>query len=283
VTDLFFNPGLSALAPNYDALLCDAWGVIHNGVELFPGVEEALVRFCAERGPVFILTNAPRPSSIIPAQLDRLGLSRDAYDGVVTSGDAVRYEIKRRLPGAVYRLGPSKDDPLFADLNIDFVNLEDADFIICTGPVDDQCETPEDYRGLLTKAAELDLDMICANPDIVVRWGERLIYCAGALAQVYEELGGQVYYGGKPHKAIYDLAAERLEACKSGIARERVLAIGDGIGTDIYGANQNNIDAVYVFGGGGIHAGDHDRNAIEKILSDAGVQVCAAMERLGWR
>lgn len=269
---------LAPLAANYDALLCDAWGVIHNGVDLFDGAREALERFRAERGPVIVLTNAPRPSSIIPPQLDRLGLPRAAYDAVVTSGDATRAAIVARLPAPAYRLGPEKDDKLYEGVDIRFAPLEEADFIICSGLVDDQRETPDDYRPLLQEAAARQLPMICANPDIVVRWGGRLVYCAGALAQVYEALGGEVIYGGKPHAPIYELALRKISEIRGApIDARRVLALGDGVGTDIVGANNQGIDAVFVAGADGIHEGEAN-----EALSRAGARAVAVMERLAW-
>lgn len=274
---------LAPLAGRYDALLCDAWGVIHDGVRLFDGAAYALGRFRGERGPVVILTNAPRPSSIIPPQLDRLGLPRGAYDAVVTSGEAARAEIARRLPAPAYRLGPRKDARLYDGIDIDFVGLEEAAFIVCTGLADDQRETPEDYRPLLEKAARRGLAMICANPDIVVRWGGRLVYCAGALAQLYEGLGGEVVYGGKPYPAIYELALGEIETIRgAAVDRARVLCIGDGLHTDIAGANRQNLDAVFVAGAGGVHGGAGSPGETHKALADSRARAIAVMESLKW-
>ena len=264
-------------------MLCDAWGVVHNGVNLFPGAAEAMTEFRKSRGPLIILTNAPRPSSIIPAQLDRLGLPRDAYDDVVTSGDATRAEIAARLPAPAYRIGPDKDDALFEGLAIEFAPLNDAGFIICTGLQDDQHEEPENYRAVLADAAARGLTMVCANPDIVVNWGGRIIWCAGALAQIYEQLGGEVVYGGKPHAPIYRIAIEAIKEARGGaIKPSRILAIGDGLATDIAGANRQSIDALLVAGAGGIHEGDADAASIAARLSEAKVNVIAATEALTW-
>lgn len=272
---------LAPLAADYDALLCDAWGVIHNGVRLFDGAAEALVRFRAERGPVVILTNAPRPSSIIPEQLDRLGLPREAYDGVVTSGDATRAEIAARLPAPVYRLGPDKDDLLYDGMEVAFAPIEEAGFIVCTGLVDERNDTPEDYRALLEKAAARGLPMICANPDIVVRFAGRLIYCAGALAELYRTLGGEVVYGGKPYPAIYKVALRQVEEARGApVETRRVLAVGDGVRTDIAGANAQGIDAVFIAGEGGVHEGE--AGAFGEALAKAGAHAIAVMESLLW-
>lgn len=271
---------LRDIASRYDAMLCDAWGVIHNGVKLLPGAADAMIRFRGARGPLVILTNAPRPSSIIPAQLDRLGLSREAYDAVVTSGDATRDEIARRLPAPAFRIGPDKDDPLFEGLDIDFRPLDEAGFVICTGLVDDRRETPEDYRDLLRRIAGRGLDMVCANPDIVVNWGGRMIWCAGALAEIYAFYGGRVVYGGKPHAPIFRLAFDAVEKARGAPAlRSRILVVGDGLKTDILGANQNGLDALLVTGGGGVFGGE---GALRPHLEAAGVDVIGVMEEMRW-
>ena len=275
--------GLSQIADRFDAVLCDAWGVIHNGVSLFPGVEEALLNFRKTRGPAVILTNAPRPSAIIPAQLDRIGLSSEAYDAVVTSGDATRAAIEALSPGAAFRLGPDKDLSLYENLNVKFAPVESADFIVCTGLVDDSRETPADYAELLDIAFKRRMPMVCANPDIVVRWGDRLIYCAGALAEVYEAMGGEVIFGGKPHAPIYDLAFARLEVASGRtLDRRRVLAIGDGVKTDIAGANRNGFPALFIAAEGGVHDGANDEASINKALSRASVMAEFAATELKW-
>jgi HAD superfamily hydrolase (TIGR01459 family) len=278
--------GLREIAHSYDALLCDAWGVLHNGVELFPGVEEALLEFRQHRGPVLVLTNAPRRGDIIPPQLDRLMLSRDAYDGVVTSGDATRAAIRKFGDAPAFKLGPEKDETLYQGLDTKFAPLEQARFIICTGLFDDLTETPDDYHDLLQQALALELPMICANPDIVVNFGNRMIYCGGAIAALYAKLGGEVIYAGKPHAPIYDLALTKFAAIKPGIDRKRILAIGDGLGTDIRGANQQELDVVFI--ADGIAAGEFgfdgtiSEQAITSLLSEQGVHALASMKGLQW-
>lgn len=280
MTGLTIINGIATLARDYDAMLCDAWGVIHDGVTLFPGAADALTRFRRERGPVVIVTNAPKPSSVIPAQLDRIGLPREAYDGVVTSGDAVRAAIAARLPAPAHRIGPAWDDPLFDGLDMDFRPLGEAAFIICTGLNDDDRDAPEDYRPLLAAAAGRGLDMVCANPDIVVRWGGRLRWCAGAIAEIYASLGGNVVYGGKPHRPIYELARARIaEAGRGGGA---ILAVGDGLETDLRGANREGVDALFITGDGGVHEGARDAASLAAHLAAAGVTAIAAAERLQW-
>ncbi len=278
-----FIDGLSEIASTYDALLCDAWGVIHDGVRVFPGVAAALREFRRARGPVLVLTNAPRPSAIIPGQLDRLGLPREAYDGVVTSGDATRAAIAAMAPRRAYKLGPDKDDGLYEGLEVAFAPIEEAGYIICTGLFDDQRETPGDYRGLLETAASRGLPMICANPDIVVRWGGRLVYCAGALAELYESLGAKVIYGGKPHAQIYDVAFAALSRVTGrAIDRSRILAVGDGLRTDIAGANAQGLDALYVAGDGGVHEGAADAHSINAALERSGAHAKYVTRGVVW-
>ena len=271
------------LAQNYDALLCDAWGVIHNGRRLFDGVEDALVRFRQTRGPVVILTNAPKPSPVIRPQLDALGLSREAYDVVVTSGDVARAEINKCLPGRAYRIGWASDGPLYDGLDLGFAPLPDADFIICTGIADEGPSEPEDYREMLAPAAAADKLMICGNPDIVVNWRGELMWCAGAIARVYEDLGGRVVYAGKPYPEVYELAMAAI-ADRAGrtIAPDRILAVGDGAVTDIRGANRARIDALFIAGDGGVHEGGLENGAVERALKEADVAAVAAMRGLVW-
>jgi HAD superfamily hydrolase (TIGR01459 family) len=274
---------LSDIAETCDALLCDAWGVIHDGVRVFPGAAEALTEFRRSRGPVVVVTNAPRLSAIIPPQLDRLGLPRSAYDAVVSSGDATRAAIERRLPQRAFKLGPAKDETLYSGLAIEFAPLDKAEFIICTGLVDDAREKPEDYAGLLAEAAARRLPMICANPDILVRWGGRLVYCAGALAEIYLRLGAEVIFGGKPHPPIYDLALQAVDrAAGRPIAPSRVLAVGDGAATDIAGANRIGLPALYIAHEGGVHEGDTDAQSIAQALDRAGAKADFAATRLAW-
>lgn len=278
-----FINGLSEIASSYDALLCDAWGVIHDGVRVFPGVAEALTEFRRRRGPVLVLTNAPRPSAIIPGQLDRLCLPRMAYDGVVTSGDATRAAIAAMAPKRAFKLGPEKDDGLYEGLNVAFAPIDEAGYIICTGLFDDQRETPADYRSLLETAAARGLPMICANPDIVVRWGGRLVYCAGALAELYESLGAQVIYGGKPHAPIYEVAFASLSRVTGrAVERSRILAVGDGLRTDIAGANAQGLDALYIAGADGVHDGAADADSIRAALEKSGALAKYVAKGVGW-
>ncbi len=280
--------GISEIADGYEAMLCDAWGVIHNGRRVFEGAAEAMAAFRRERGPVLVLTNAPRPSEIIPAQLDRLGLPRECWDAIVTSGDATMFEFERRAPGPAFRLGPEKDDPMFEGRGLSFAPIEDAAFIACTGLFHDETEEPDAYRELLQKGADRNIPMVCANPDIIVDFGGKRMWCAGALAAIYEEMGGAVIHVGKPHSPIYGLAFEKLKRVAGrDIPRGKILAVGDGLATDIKGANDHDLDVVFV--ASGIHGdeaqgadGCLDAEKLAGVLSGEGRTAVAGIEELRW-
>ncbi len=252
---------LSQISGQYDALFCDLWGCLHNGVTPFPAAVAALQAFRAKGGKVILLTNAPRPKSSIVKQLDEMSLPRDAWDDVVTSGDAAQYAMLTRAVGhKVHFIGAPKDEVFFTDFAADLqavaaanpliarVAITDAEGLVVTGLVDDLTETPDDYRAMLLLAKNLGLPMLCANPDIIVHWGDKLLYCAGALAKEYEAMGGTALYFGKPHPPIYDLARRRLVAL-DGAEDARILCIGDGIHTDVQGAIGESLDALFVTGG----------------------------------
>ena len=251
-------PELAEIAAPYDVLYCDLWGCLHDAKALFPAAVAALQRFRRKGGAVVLLTNAPRTRHAVKRRLDAMGLPEDAYDVIAASGDATQEAL---LTGAVGRkiwhLGPGKDDDLFNEIPdwlrdqppIERVSLEDAEGILCSGPFDEFHETPEDYRGRFLLAKTLGLKMLCANPDLMVDFGTTRIPCAGALADLYAEMGGEVLSFGKPHPPIYDFArrqlAERGIPCDS----DAILAIGDGLRTDIAGAQAEGIDALFVTGG----------------------------------
>lgn len=281
--------GLSDVADRYDAILCDVWGVIHNGRESFADACEALVRFQRERGPVVLISNVPRPSRFVHSQLEQLKVPRDAWSGFVASGDATFAELVVRAPGPAWALGPARDSGLYEGSGVEFAELpEQAAFISCTGLFDDDIETPEDYRERLQLCADRGLEMICANPDIVVQKGDRMIYCAGALAQLYEELGGTVLMAGKPFGPIYAMAyaeADRLAGRR--LDRSRLLAIGDGLPTDVKGANSQGLDLLFV--AGGIHAaelsgpgGNLEQALVDDFLHRADASARYAMRDLAW-
>ena len=247
---------LSELAATYDAVFCDLWGVLHDGVTVFPEAAEALRSYRRSGGKVILITNAPRPRGQVALQLDGLGAGRDLWDDIVTSGDSAQAALVGGVVGRrVHHIGPERDRAFFHELppelpagTIELVPLDEAEGIACTGLFDDDVETPEDYRGQLLLAREKGLKLLCANPDIVVDRGGKRIYCAGAIAEAYAALGGQSLYFGKPHPPIYDLARRRL-ALLDRIPDERILAIGDGPGTDLAGAMGEDLDCLFVTGG----------------------------------
>ena len=277
---------LNELAADYDVLLCDIWGVIHNGVTADQGACSALARWAAKRGPVVLISNSPRPSPEVVLQLDALEVPRAAWSAIVTSGDATRVLLAQRAPGPAFRIGPGRDDPLYAGLGLDFAPISEAVFIACSGPDDDEAETPEDYRQALAIGVSLNLEMICANPDIVVQRGDRLIYCGGALARLYRELGGVTIMAGKPHSPIYNLAlAKARELLGAPLHSGRVLAIGDGLETDVAGANMHNLDVLFI--ANGIHGGPDmiengalKEEALERLLAQDGLIARFAMAAL---
>lgn len=279
--------GLNEIAENYEAVFCDVWGVMHNGRQAYAAASEALARYRQQGGHVVFITNSPRPHRGVETQLAELGVDGEAYDAIATSGDVTRALIAR-AEGPLYHIGPDRDHQLFEGLGVDFAPLDEARSIACTGLVDDETEEPEDYRSLLESAAGRRLPLICANPDIVVERGERLIWCAGALARLYEELGGETLLAGKPHAPIYDLACELLAGIADReIDRGRILAVGDGMPTDVKGAGENGFDLLYI--AAGIHAGEYggttqiDSAALDRFLDEQGAKPVAWMPHLTWR
>ena len=254
---------LSLVAADYDILLGDVWGVIHNGRESWPQACDALARFNQAGGHVVLISNSPRPASDVIAQLDGLGVPRDSWRAFVTSGDATRAELAQRAPGPAWIIGPARDDILYEGLDLDRASgAADAAFLSVTGMIDDEAETPEDYRAPLTQAAARDLELICANPDRIVQRGDRIIYCGGSLADLYESLGGRVTMAGKPYGPIYALALAEAERLLGRPAdRSRVLCIGDGVVTDVLGANRQALDCLFIAQGihGDVARGDDGR------------------------
>ena len=250
----------ASLAQRYDVWLCDIWGVLHNGVAAFASAVEACRQFRRAGGVVILISNAPRPFGAVATQIAGFGVPADSYDGIVTSGDVTRALLSDRAEDRapfqrVFHLGPERDLPIFEGLQVRRVEPERAEIVVCSGLYDDETETPDDYAALFDRLLRRNLKMICANPDIVVGRGEQLVYCAGALAVAYEKMGGDVVYAGKPHGPIYDLAlAMAAEKRGAPVAEHRVLAIGDGLATDLRGAALRGLDALFV--AGGMHKGD---------------------------
>lgn len=245
---------LAEIGTNYDVLFCDLWGCLHNGHEPWPEAIAALQGFRQGGGRVVLMTNAPRPWKYVAEQLDRMGVPRDAWDIIVSSGDAAQDAMFAGAVGRrVWAIAQDKDAGFFADIPeewqdappIQRVPLTEAEGIVCCGLFDDLTEVPEDYRTRLMLSRERGLKLLCANPDVVVDLGDKRVYCAGALAEMYQDLGGEALYFGKPHPPIYDLARRRLGLDDNA----RILAVGDGIATDIPGAAGEGIDALFVTGG----------------------------------
>jgi len=278
-------PIVASIAPfaaDADAFVCDIWGVIHNGVAAYPCAVEACLKFREAGGIVVLLSNAPRPSTAVETQLARLGVSRTAYDAVVTSGDLTRRLIAERKGVSLFHLGPDRDRGLFEGLDVSLVDADAARLIVCSGLFDDTREGPEDYRTRLSALAARRLPMICANPDIVVERGDRLVYCAGALASLYEELGGNVIYAGKPHAPIYDMVSEIIASLKGPpVPRARMLAIGDGIRTDIAGALRAGMRAVFVASAVHVDA-PLEETTLSTLFEGLEGRPVAAMPALAW-
>ena len=247
MTSLRFVERLRDLVDGVEIILSDIWGVVHNGLESFPEACEAL-RTCRQRGAtVILITNAPRPADSVQRQLRKLGVADETYDAIVSSGDLTRNFVADHPGKKMFWIGPERDSSIHRGLDAVMAPLEQADYIVCTGLFDDETESAEDYRTMLLQAREHKLPLICANPDIVVERGDRLIYCAGAIAELYRELGGESIFYGKPHRPIYERAMA-LAAERRGKATplDRVLAIGDSVRTDLTGAHGFGIDCLFL-------------------------------------
>ena len=247
MTSLRFVERLRDLVDGVEIILSDIWGVVHNGLESFPEACEALHTFRQQGGTVILITNAPRPADSVQRQLRKLGVADETYDAIVSSGDLTRHFVAEHPGKKIHWVGPERDSSIHRGLDAPLTPLEQADYIICTGLFDDETESAEDYRAMMQQARERKLPLVCANPDIVVERGDRLIYCAGAIAELYRELGGEVVFYGKPHRPIYEramaLAAERRG---QSVPLDRVLAIGDSVRTDLTGALGFGIDCLFV-------------------------------------
>ena len=281
--------GLAGLAPSYDLILSDVWGVLHNGLTAHAAAADALTRYRRGGGRVILISNAPRPGVDVTVQLDRIGVPRTAYDAILTSGDLTRAAVEERLDKPVHHLGPERDRAIFAGLPVRFAPVESAEYVVCSGFDNDDDETVDDYREALARMRGRDLWMICANPDIVVERGDKLVPCAGALAVAYEAMGGEVYWAGKPHRPVYDkalaLGARLLGVEEVPVAR--VLAVGDAIRTDIAGAAALGIDSLLV--ARGIHAAELNlehgplaADAVRRWLAGQEARPNAVTELLAW-
>ncbi len=279
--------GLEAVADRYDAIFCDVWGVLHDGRKAFAAAGAALQAFRRERGPVVLITNAPVPKERVTRLFGPLGVPMDGFDEVVTSGDATRFELEKFAPGPVYPIGLGDDRSVYQGLDLTFTSdPASATVVCCTSLRNFPDGLPDDHRGELEDLISRRLPMICANPDVQFRYGDRLVWAAGALALIYEELGGTVIRPGKPDAPIYELAmrhAERLAG--RALDAGRILAIGDGPATDLLGAERRGYDGLFVLNG--IHghkiAGADDPVALAQAeLTEARTVARYVMEELAW-
>jgi HAD superfamily hydrolase (TIGR01459 family) len=287
VSEIQLLKGMSGVAERYDALFCDVWGVIHDGRRAFGPACDALAAFRQKHGPVILITNAPVPKAMVTRLFAPLGVPMDCFDEVVTSGDATRAELKRFGPGPVYPIGVLNDRSVYAGLDVSFTDDPSAAAVVCcTSLREYPGGDPQDYREELGRLVDARLTMVCANPDVQFRHGDRLIWAAGALAEIYESLGGEVIRPGKPDAPIYNLArreAERLAG--HAIERARILAIGDGPATDLLGAQRQNLDSLFVVNGVAGRALASGGDAVEiarDALGAANVTSTYVMRELAW-
>jgi len=280
-------PVVSSIEPfahGKDAWLVDIWGVMHNGVAPFASAVAACERFRELGGTVLLLSNAPRPAAGVAAQLERIGVARSAWDAILTSGDAARELVSAYAPGPVYHLGPDRDLGLYDGAGVSVGTPLAAGAVVCTGLFDDETETPDDYAELLAAFHARGLPMVCANPDLTVERGGKIIYCAGAIAAAYEALGAAVTYAGKPYTPVYDLAFKELARLRGQeVPRAAVLAIGDGLRTDIAGAANAGVTSIYI--ASGVHLGPGgrlDEAALARLFPEGSPRPAAAMTGLAW-
>ncbi len=276
--------GMREIAETSDAWLVDVWGVMHNGAEAFQAAAEACATFRRQGGYVILLTNAPRPAPAVVAQISKLGVPREAYDGVLSSGDVSRGLVSSWRDKRIHHLGPARDRGIFDGLGIDFATSIEADIVVCTGLIDDTTETPDDYATALKGFRRRNVAMLCANPDLMVERGDRKVYCAGALAAAYEALDGDVVYAGKPHLPIYELAERMVrDGLGRDVARDRLLAIGDGLNTDIAGAAAAGLRSVFVASGLHVEGRRLSAEVVSELFSDVPKPwPIAALDALKW-
>jgi HAD superfamily hydrolase (TIGR01459 family) len=275
---------VAALAATADAWISDIWGVLHNGIAAYPEAGAACVRFRKEGGTVVLVTNAPRPEAEVAAMLDRLGVPREAYDAIITSGDVSR-SLVAEFPGRrLYHLGPERAAGILGGLDVQLVGAEEADVVLCTGLFDDEHEEPGYYTQELTGLARRRVPLICANPDLMVERGPKLVPCAGALAEIYKALGGPVLYAGKPYGPIYDRAYAAVRTARGSLPpKERILAIGDGLRTDVEGAGREGLRCLFI--ASALHVDDRrvfDAGHVAELVAGHAHPPAAAMRALAW-
>lgn len=275
---------ISPLAATADLWFVDIWGVMHNGVRPFATSVAACEAFRKQGGTILLVTNSPRPRESVARQLNSIGVARSAYDGIVSSGDVSRSLIEFWGGEPILHIGPERDLPIFANLQASpGASVADAAVAVCTGLYDDEKETPDHYAQMLANLKSRDVPMICANPDQKVERDGRLIYCAGAIARAYEALGGNVSYAGKPFQPIYDLALELgTDTRGKPVAKDRVLAIGDGVSTDIAGAANFGIRSVFIASAVDVNANENVGAAAARLFAKSSAQPIAVMNGFSW-
>ena len=280
--------GVGELLSGYDLLLCDIWGVVHDGNWAFPAANAALTRFREQGGTVVLVTNAPSPAAALEHILESKKVVRTAWDVILSSGDLGLAHVREKGYGRVHQIGPAnRDSAFFRTLGLPQTAIEAADAVVCTGLVDDRNEEPEAYRGLLERARARELPFVCVNPDLAVHVGPDLLPCAGAIAAIYEAMGGSVFWAGKPHPVAYGTARELAEARRgTPVAVERILAIGDSVRTDLAAARNAGVDALFI--SSGIHRdelmanGTLERDRLAELFHREAPTAVAVAERLTW-
>lgn len=289
ISNPFRLVGLSSIVHQYDALICDLWGVVHDGVSPYPGAMEALVRYRQGGGNIVFLSNAPRPGNAIAKHLAHMGVVEEARDAIVSSGDLTRRALTAGGGGKkLFHIGPERDLTIFEGLDVTLTDFESAQEIVCSGFTNDETQTPADYSAILTAGAARGMPMICANPDRQVMRADRIIPCAGAVADAYEALGGQVTWLGKPYAPAYERSREVLtELCGSELNPHRILCVGDGLLTDIPGANEQGLPVLLITGG--LHAPDFSDDGsdpadsdVDRVLKGRGLSATMHAPRLVW-
>lgn len=280
--------GLNNIRSLYDVILCDIWGVLHNGVKAYAAASVALKAFREQGGTVILVSNAPRPGLDVVPLLDKFGVDRLAYDGIVTSGDVTHSMLKASKWKSYHWIGPERDGELFRGLTMHSAGIDDADIVVCTGLLDDNTEKAEDYRATCERIHARSLPFLCANPDIVVERGSEIIHCAGAIAQIYEELGGEVIYAGKPYKPVYDAALDVASSLNRKLPDlTRTLMIGDAIRTDVAGARNIGCASLFVMRGIhmhelGLHKGALEDGSFARFIASAAHKPDYAIDTLSW-
>ena len=274
---------MQRFSSRYPVWFCDIWGVLHNGIKPIPVTVESLVRHRGAGGTVILVTNSPRSNLGVEQQLREIGVAPQSHDRIVTSGDVTQELMRRHGGGKVFHLGPERDRSIFKGTGVERGTIDEAHAVLCTGLFDDRNDKLADYDALLADFHQRGLAMICANPDRIVRIGDRILYCAGSLADLYMAKGGKVLMAGKPFAPIYDLALSEASRIRGGaVARENVLAIGDGPETDIRGAADYGLDALLV--ADGVTDASAGLQAVEETVQRAvpHARIAATVHDLSW-